>query len=604
MANEIEVHDIFDEVGDDDSEIASSGDEYIPHLSDVSDSEEETAGSLTSKGPRVGTKANKRKRKLSSDDSDDDIPLSTLKQKLDVIREQDDLDIISQMLQEPTWEYVPITQVDTSFKGLIELAPENGLKTPYEYVRDLITDTMLENVAKQSNIYGLSKSGLELKTTKKEIEIFIGLYLRMGLMKGHCVRAYWAAETRYPQVADEMSRNRFELLARHIHFCDNTAVSDEGKQSDKIWKIRSWVDGFRENLNKIPPQQKQSVDEVMVAFKGRSGLKQYLRNKPRKWGFKLWARAGCDGILHDFDVYQGKTDKAGEKSGLGMTGNVVMNMVRNLQEDQNFIIFADNLFSSLKLVEELKSKGFWFVGTVRENRLKGCDLKGEKALKKEKRGAMDSKVELNSNVVVVRWFDNRKVDLISSCIGVEPLKKATRYDKKQRETVEIDCPAIVQEYNANMGGVDLLDSLTSLYKYSIKSRRWYLYIFFHTINMAVVNAWLWYRRHFDLLKMNGSHMQLSDFQIQAANGLLKVQRLPGRPASDSFSPLGNNRQRHVELRPVADVRYDNLGHFPQWVSRGRCKAACPGFTYVSCVKCDVHLCLNKDRNCFRDYHTK
>ena len=86
MANEIEVHDIFDEVGDDDSEIASSGDEYIPHLSDVSDSEEETAGSLTSKGPRVGTKANKRKRKLSSDDSDDDIPLSTLKQKLDVIR--------------------------------------------------------------------------------------------------------------------------------------------------------------------------------------------------------------------------------------------------------------------------------------------------------------------------------------------------------------------------------------------------------------------------------------------------------------------------------------------------------------------------------------
>ena len=106
-----------------------------------------------------------------------------------------------------------------SFKGLIELAPENGLKTPYEYVRDLITDTMLENVAKQSNIYGLSKSGLELKTTKKEIEIFIGLYLRMGLMKGHCVRAYWAAETRYPQVADEMSRNRFELLARHIHFC-------------------------------------------------------------------------------------------------------------------------------------------------------------------------------------------------------------------------------------------------------------------------------------------------------------------------------------------------------------------------------------------------
>ncbi|GFO07480.1 PiggyBac transposable element-derived protein 4 [Plakobranchus ocellatus] len=104
-------------------------------------------------------------------------------------------------------------------------------------------------------------------------------------------------------------------------------------------------------------------------------------------------------------------------------------MKKKLPEDQSFIIFADNLFSSLKLVEELKKKGFWFVGTVRENSLKGCNLKlkGEKALKKDKRSATDSKLELNLNVVVVRWFDNRKVDLISTCIGVEPVEKVTSY---------------------------------------------------------------------------------------------------------------------------------------------------------------------------------
>ncbi|GFN79063.1 PiggyBac transposable element-derived protein 3 [Plakobranchus ocellatus] len=111
---------------------------------------------------------------------------------------------------------------------------------------------MLENVASQSNV---SKSGIELKKkAKKEIEIFLALYLKMGLMKGYCVRAYWAAETRYPPVADEMTSNRFELLARHIHFCDKNAMSEEGKQSDIIWKVRNWVDGFRENLTKIPLQ--------------------------------------------------------------------------------------------------------------------------------------------------------------------------------------------------------------------------------------------------------------------------------------------------------------------------------------------------------------
>ncbi|GFO07481.1 PiggyBac transposable element-derived protein 4 [Plakobranchus ocellatus] len=106
------------------------------------------------------------------------------------------------------------------------------------------------------------------------------------------------------------------------------------------------------------------------------------------------------------------------------------------------------------------------------------------------------------------------------------------------------------------------------------------------------------------MKMTGFHMSLSDFHVQAASGLIKVQRPPGRPLSDSFLPPGNGRQHAVGIRPVLDVRYDNLGHFPEWISRVRCKAACPGFTYVFCVKCKVHFCFNKDRNCFVDYHKK
>ncbi|GFS11668.1 PiggyBac transposable element-derived protein 3 [Elysia marginata] len=233
-------------------------------------------------------KNKKRKRQLSEDDPDDNIPLSSLKQKISQQREEDDLEIISQMLNEPMWEDVEIANVDTTFKGDTEQLPEGGVKTPYAYFRNLITDAMLENVELQSNNYALTKSGIELKATKKEVDIFIGLYLRMGLMKAHSVRAYWAADTRYPPVADVVSRNRFEILARHIHFCDNNSFTEEQMKADKIWKVRSWVEGFRESFTKIAPLQNQSVDEVMVAFKGRSGLKQYLRNTPRKWGFKLY----------------------------------------------------------------------------------------------------------------------------------------------------------------------------------------------------------------------------------------------------------------------------------------------------------------------------
>lgn len=199
-----------------------------------------------------------------------------------------------------------------------------------------------------------------------------------------------------------------------------------------MWKVRCWVEGLRENLTKITPLQNQSVDKVIVAFKGRSGLKQYLRNKPRKCGFKLWARAGKDGIVHDFDIYHGKQESTGQSSGLGMTGDVVIDMMK-LPEDQNFIIYADNLFSSLKLVQELNKKGFWYVGTVRENRLKGCHLKSESELKKEDRGAVDCKTELNSNVVAVRLFDNRKVDLIFSCVDLEPKKNGQSVQQEDQE---------------------------------------------------------------------------------------------------------------------------------------------------------------------------
>ena len=32
----------------------------------------------------------------------------------------------------------------------------------------------------------------------------------------------------------------------------------------------------------------QSIDEHMVKFKGRSGMKQYIKSKPIKWDFKFW----------------------------------------------------------------------------------------------------------------------------------------------------------------------------------------------------------------------------------------------------------------------------------------------------------------------------
>ena len=49
-----------------------------------------------------------------------------------------------------------------------------------------------------------------------------------------------------------------------------------------------------------------AIDERMVPSKARSGMRQYIKDKPVKFGFKLWVIAESDtGYTLDFNIYTG-----------------------------------------------------------------------------------------------------------------------------------------------------------------------------------------------------------------------------------------------------------------------------------------------------------
>jgi len=60
------------------------------------------------------------------------------------------------------------------------------------------------------------------------------------------------------------------------------------------------------------PTRELSVDESMIAFKGRSSMKQYNPLKPIKRGYKLWAIADQEGYVLQFELYQGKAEEIEE----------------------------------------------------------------------------------------------------------------------------------------------------------------------------------------------------------------------------------------------------------------------------------------------------
>jgi len=65
-------------------------------------------------------------------------------------------------------------------------------------------------------------------------------------------------------------------------------------------------DKLRENLKSIPPSEKQSVDELMLPFKGRLSFKQYLKDKPPSWGVKVFSKPGVSEFVYDLEIYTGK----------------------------------------------------------------------------------------------------------------------------------------------------------------------------------------------------------------------------------------------------------------------------------------------------------
>ncbi|KRY40160.1 hypothetical protein T01_5604 [Trichinella spiralis] len=88
--------------------------------------------------------------------------------------------------------------------------------------------------------------------------------------------------------------------------------------------------------------------------------------------------------------------------------------------------------------------------------------------------------------------------LTSTYLGVKPVKLKPRWNRKQRKRVMVEVPSIVHNYNMHMGGVDLNNMLSGLYRISHKSRNWTKVVFFGVIATAATNGWLFYRREYEV----------------------------------------------------------------------------------------------------------
>ncbi|XP_063216821.1 piggyBac transposable element-derived protein 2-like [Bacillus rossius redtenbacheri] len=340
----------------------------------------------------------------------------------------------------------------------------NLLQFPVDYFRSLFNEQIIDNIVQESNLYSVQKNpNKPLNTNRKEIEQFMGICIYMSIYGLPRSRMYWSSNTRVEKVADIMSRGRWEELKANLHFNDNSKLpaGNDGNK-DKLFKIRPLYEALCCNFKKLPmDEQMLCVDEQIVPFKGQSSLKQYNPKKPSKWGYKIFVLADSKGLIRNMEIYSGQTEAVTNLPNLGASSNVVLRLAQIVPQNQNYLLYFDNWFSSPGLLVTLGKLGIGSLSTVRLNRYSGLSFSSDKEMKKKGRGCIEEK-ETNIDGIdirAVKWCDNRCVVVCSTFESAYPVSNVKRYDSKQKTSIEVSCPRAVTTYNKFMGVVDLMDAL-------------------------------------------------------------------------------------------------------------------------------------------------
>lgn len=102
------------------------------------------------------------------------------------------------------------------------------------------------------------------------------------------------------------------------------------------------------------PEEHLSYDESMVKYFGRHSCKQFTRENPIRFGYKIWCLNPKDGYLVNFDLYQGKNLKFNSdyEKLFGKAASPLLVLLDENPDDKtelNYNIYMDNLFSSFAL---------------------------------------------------------------------------------------------------------------------------------------------------------------------------------------------------------------------------------------------------------------
>ena len=419
---------------------------------------------------------------------------------------------------------------------------------PVDYFKLFFPETVFDLMSAETNRYAdsfLASSGnlspysrfREWKpTTVEEIKGFVALQIEMGLDWRYNFREHWSTRYLSPGgFGQVMPRNRYILLQSFLHFCDNAQQRHKGEDGyNPLFKVQRLIDLTIPTYRQVyQPGRDLSVDESMVKFKGRLCFRQYMPDKPTKYGIKDFVLAeSSTGFCLNVMTYTGKYSFPRQDQPLST--QVVLDLLRGY-ENQGHVVYMDNFYSSPDLFQELQQKGIGACGTVRSNRKNmPPDFRPDKL--RLKRGD-DPLFMRSDDLVAIAWHDVKRVTCLTTVHTNNTCEKTIR-QKGNPDGRLLEKPVALEEYNNKMSGVDRLDQMLATHGYSHKCMKWYQPLYHRIREIALSNGYVLYKQD----KGSVNRLDAAAFRKKVVDGLLSeyvavdVSRRPGRP-SGSPAPV-------------------------------------------------------------------
>ncbi|XP_046685761.1 piggyBac transposable element-derived protein 4-like [Homalodisca vitripennis] len=317
-------------------------------------------------------------------------------------------------------------------------------------------------------------------TDSTEILSLIGLLYTAGSQKdGHLSTSEMWSPYGSQFYKCVMTENRFRFLLICLRF-DNKDVRNT---KDNFAPIRElWMNFIDKCKSVYEPHAYVTIDEQLLAFRGRCPFKVYIAKKPDKYGIKIVTM--CDARTYymiDAIPYIGKDP------GKTSADYYVNNLTKTIHGTGRNII-CDNWFMSVPLVEEMaKDHNLTLVGTVRRNKR---EIPTSFLADKQK-PVNTTQFGLSGQVMLTSFTPKKnKCVLILSTMHNQP---DVNKDSQKPEVIEF--------YNSTKGGVDTFYKMVHAYSVSRGTRRWPLRMCYGMLDQAGVNAMVLFKKTVPLENM-------------------------------------------------------------------------------------------------------